>query len=622
MNSYSHGVIYFILLLILIGSISAIEITTEETGKITSFYDDYYIVRLNGTLTVHNPTAYTLYHVELPLKLSTLDFRSLNSTSEFYINNEKIFIQSLPANSTQALNYKVAGISPSFIKDPEKGLLKQALYYYGDPKIYANIMGSLRKAPMEKEEITGRDARVISVELRNPSAFKYFINFIKVIKTDSIRPDLELDSWDFSDEKKHLDAYENYNFDFLDVNAVEGQVYWLQTDIYFDDVRVFGKANLTIYDQDDLFIPIINDTYEDNFTEEELSLLDKRIFVRKMIPQRLFNPGDRTNITLIVNNLANTPLKGNLLDVIPDGFKLIDISDNGIVNDSALNWKVDIGTQNAMRYRYEVEYIDVEGLGVDYFPAAKLDYDINTIYSSVVPFVRKYVPEKKLFIQKTLEFLDNDEVGVTLSVHNLGDGPVENLVIKDFLDDDVEFKEVSQSFYEKGVWAVPIIEAGDIWETRYVSEKTALLNTFPEVFGAAKASVMKTIILSNIVESNLIMKGISNFEIIGILSLALLLMTYVLPQSLFARKHRNELKKVALTQRELANLRSSSEKKINSSLDGSDAGNNHHNISKEKPHIPKPQRHGEYHSILERRDKKIQETYSMLSKLRKERKKE
>ncbi len=563
-------------LLVFLPAVSAQEmflIDIVEKGKVTSYYDDYYIVQIYGNITLTNTQNSSLYNIEIPFRLPGLQIRALNSTGKANLFQTVITIFGLDPNESITFPYKISGITVEEFRT-DQALLKTAIEARGDTQIYSNLLGSLSKSEIETHS-TGSPGRLITFQVVNPSAYRFKIDEARVIKTPGMDPNSVITEWNFPDDiteqrvggksieavalipqpKPFLLPYERWTVDFFDDNATEGEVYWLSTDIYIQDILVTGRANITRYDQDDLYIIISNVT---NITENvtDIEFLEDRIFLRKFVSDRQMSYGKSVDITLLINNLDSSIIKPKLLDSVPEGFTFGSVGLNGTVNGRNLTWDgFEVPARGSIRIEYKVTYEDNDSVGLDYFLPAALTWKGDTIYSQTIPFVRKYIPEKKLFVQKKVKFLNDDDIEVIITLQNLGESPLVNLVLKEFLSTENEFKEVTQKFESKGVWKIPSIEQGATWETSYVTDRTNVLNSFPEVFGVPTNSVMKTIIMSHELKSSLSIFKAKTIELIGIIVILFSVLYYFFPPHYLRSRRKRDVKKVAVIENELAKLR-------------------------------------------------------------------
>ena len=547
-----------LLFLLLLPVVTAnVNITISENGKIISFYDQYYIYQVNGTISITNPTNFTLYNIEIPIYLSSLDIRTNYSSEDNYMIPDEIFLFALGPEESYSFAYKIVGITTEDLSTNGKSVLSNGINMF-QPKIYSNLFGTLKKAPMEDPAFTGRDARLISVELRNPTSFEYVIDLVKVIKTPAMDPNAQINVWDFTNDKSGLGGGEGWDFDFIDDNATEGEVYWLTTDIYIDNIEVYSLANISRYDQDDLFEVISNVTINDT-VNDSLDLLANRIYLRKLVSKTLVTPGDVVNVTLIVNNFEPHDVFFSIVDIVPEGFEIIEIKD-GVLVGKNVTWNVTLSTGAGRRLRYSIRYTNPDLLGIDYFKPAELTYDEKTYYSQSIPFVRNYIPEKRVFVQKNVKFLSGDEVQVTLSVQNLGETPLQNVMLKEHLLSTAEFREISIAPMQRGLWKIEYLRQSEKWTTTYITDKMSVSNSMPDVYGVPQGSVLQTIILSNLINSKYSVLQTNVVEIVGIIALAIILLLYLTPTSFFSRTQQSQNRDLRTMSRELFTLKQKTDK--------------------------------------------------------------
>ncbi len=589
-------------------------IVEEDGGKVTSFYDEYYIARVNGTVTIVNPSDSTFFNVNIPFYLSTYTIRSENNTPRQFIDESGIFILELLPESNVSFEYAIGGISTEDFTTNGRAMLETAISAY-DLKIYSNIMGSLLKAPFEDPDYTGRNnTRLISVHLTNPTGFDFNVDMVKVVKSPDLNPSVQLNSWDFTGDISNLDPYEHIEFDFFDTNAFEGEVYWLQTDIYLDEVDLIVTRNISFFDQDELFIPISNATNV-TYNETSAEFFDKRVFIRKLVSSTLALPGQYMNVSVIVNNFGTTTLEGVLTDSFPFGFELHQVhTDGASITDNTLEWDIDINPRTAQRFMYEVQFTDSDSVGVDYFDAATITYGDNFVYSQSVPFVRQYVADKKVYMQKSLDFRADGDVQVDITVRNLGEASLSNLIVKEFLGPGDQFKEITKPFREKGVWQIDELSAGEVWETSYVTDKSNVLNSFPELFGVPRSGLFRNIILKNVVESKFKILETSAVEIMGLSLLALVILAYILPHSMLLSLKRSFIKDLKRTDRELKTLKESSAKKTNFHPSSPSQRASPPSQTTPSSTAPTQRKPPEY---LQQREEKIAQTQSILDDIKK-----
>ncbi len=551
-------VIIFLFLIITPFTFADLEITINETGKITSFYDQFYIYQLEGNLSVHNPTEFELFNIELPYYLSTLSVRANYSSAENYMAANKLFVYSLNPNQTVRFAYRIVGITTEDLSTNNESILKNGLLSQ-QPKIYSNLFGTLKKADFEDATYTGRNnTRLVSVEFRNPTGFNYTIDKVEVIKTLVNDPNAEIDRWSFTGQKNRLLSFEGWDFDFLDTDAYEGEIYWLNTDIYVDQIKIEASSNISRYDQDDLFEVISNATLNETVENETFKFLADRIYLRKLSTSTLMTPGDIVNMTVVVNNFKPQKIAVSVIDPVPSGFEVVKVY-SGKKSGDNITWNANISSGTLKRLKYTLRYTDEGSLGLDYFRPAMLTFDGKTFYSQSIPFVRKYIPSERVFVQKSVKFLTGEEVQITINMKNMGESDLHNIVVKEHLLSSAEFREITVPPEERGLWRIENLDQGSDWETSYITDRASVLNTMPEIYGISQGAVMQTIILSNLISSTFSLIPTSIVEIVSVIILGVIIVLYFLPANFFSRTVKRQKRDLGVMSHELDNLKHSTE---------------------------------------------------------------
>lgn len=537
-----------ITLLVILPTTFAADITikVEEVGDIITFYDEYFIVDLNGTVTITNPTTMDIMGMSIPLEMSTLKFKMTNSTNGIEEKFKRIYIPFLGANATESFDYTIVGITSNGQIASKKGVF-QAAIVKDNVVLSSQSAGTLFKAPLEDPSEGGHiNTRLISAVFNNPTTFNYTVYEVKIIKTgQDMNLNNELNSWTFQKEDQTLQPGETWNIDFLDRDAFEGEIYWLTSDMNINQISYKTLENITIIKESELFAPIENVT---NVTENVSSLatfLSEQVFLRKTISKNVVNPGEIIDVTILMNNFgADAITKAELTDLIPKGFEFYNPK-QGSIKENQIQWNdILLNPRETRKVSYQLKYVDNESLGLDYFDAAELAYKNKRVYSQVLTFVRSYLPERKLFVQKTIEFISDENVRVTLTLQNMGEADIDHIVMNEYLAEESEFKEITKEFDEKGVWKIDKIKLGDTWEVSYVTDTVGVLNTFPTVYGIEEKSILKTVILSNIIQTKFIASSFKVIEALGILALLAGIVVVLLPANYFFTKNKKQIKRL------------------------------------------------------------------------------
>ncbi len=498
-----------------------VTVTLQEGGKITSYFDQYWVVNVDGNITINNPTDRDLFSVELRYDLGPLVLIETSDTT--YFQNGQFLVARIPANSSVEASYNIVGIG---LADPtllDKGVLYSSMTQLS-PVIYSDSFGSLMKANLENESHTGRPGRLITVNLRNPTSFEYTILSLRVFKTPDIDPNQILDEWwIINSTDGYVVSPDNiYVHDFIDPDSAEGEVYWLQTNVYISRVTFVDDSNITRYSEVNLSIPpellnyTINTTNASNrsfggFTE---------VYVKKLADKQIVTTSEPVQISFIINNLAQKLYDYTLTDELPPGFSFVQ-GDGWAEQDGKLIYIAQLSAKAAAVPSYTAALVDADAAGLDFFPAGRVDYTekgkaTKTAYSDTVPFIRQYLPNKKIYVQKRIVNEGEDSVSVTISVQNLGPVPVTNLLLKEYLADSDVFSAITQAPSEKGMWEIPEIKSGELWEVTYTTTQDTNVNILPGLFGVPASDVLKSLVLENIISNAWEAVKTATIEIAGI----------------------------------------------------------------------------------------------------------
>jgi uncharacterized repeat protein (TIGR01451 family) len=501
----------------------SVNVTIVEDGRITSYFNQYWVVNVDGTITVTNPTNRDLYDIELRYDILSLSLIETSGTS--YFEGGRIIIPRIPGNSSVTATYNIVGIT---LQDPtllNKGVLYTAITKYF-PVIYTDTFGQLQKASLEDPTLTGRNGRLVSVALRNPSGFQFTVNSLKVLKTPSLDPNTVLDEWRLVNATNPItiDPDTLYVRDILDQNSAEGQVYWLVADLFISRVDFYDISNVTRYSEENLTIPpeLLNYTFNETNRTNRTYPFVTEVYAKKLSDTQLVTAGEPVQLSIIINNFAAKLFNITINDELPPGFQFVGGSGWQEIDGKPVYRGV-LSGKNALVATYTVMLNDTDSAGLDYFAEAAVTYTAdkvsNTIYSDTVPFIRQFIPDSKIYVQKKLRFEDDDQVVVTISVQNLGGGPVQDLLLREYLDDSDVFSQISEIPSEKGLWAINELKDGELWEVSYTTTRDTQYSILPGLYGVPSGSVLKSLILENVIETAWEVVRTATLEIVGILLL-------------------------------------------------------------------------------------------------------
>jgi len=489
-------------------------VNITESGKVTSYFDEYWVVNVEGTITIHNPYNTSFDYILIPINLGTLTVYEGNSSDMF--KQTQIYHSFLEAGETVSAGYQIRGISAYDPMSNNRSVLRSAIQQ-NKANLYTFMISNIKKSEIENETRSGEiktkeKRRVVTVTLQNPSPMVQNVTSVRVIKTPDQDPNNELAVWSFPGPIIIQPGGE-WMEDIADLNSTEGEVYWLSTEAKTGILPVFISDHvIKRFTQEDLFR-----VENDSLTQEEMlsnitTYLEHLMYLKKTVSDTYLVPGDLVSVSVKVNNFAPIHRDIKLEESIPSGFRLVsDLNSTG----RNIVWNEQINPDTSSLFSYELEFYDNDTVGLDYFEPAVLTYENETMYSERIPFIRQYIPEKKIFIQKKLRYSLADEIVVDLQVQNLGESRLEDVYVKEFLAADDVFREISVAPEDKGRWKIPVLEQGEAWEVTYVTNENKAVNLLPEVYGVDNKVVLKTLVFENIIRNEWVQPAMRAIEIIA-----------------------------------------------------------------------------------------------------------
>jgi uncharacterized repeat protein (TIGR01451 family) len=532
MKFYNRKILLGIfLLLVFVTSVNAnFHITASEYGSVLNYYDEYFIVNIMGNFTMENNYDIPLYGIKLPLNPSTLSI--VDESGQNIIRDQSIRLPLIEASSSVTFPYHIFGIAT---EDPFEGL-----YVTGEAALrdmienvsitaYSDMIISLKKAEL------GRlvSNRPLEVRITNPTGLEYIINNIRIIKTPDGDVNNEIYHIDIP-EKSVLYANEEWVYSLVDPNTglKEEDVYWFYADmrpqnfnITYEDnigVDVLDEGDLEKYPQEGTAVPDV-----DQVIPASPLIPKTRVFLRKTVDPTRVYPGDVMNITLIVTNLESQAKIITLKDIIPQGFELVDTSKEAIQTGRDMQWIVEVNRDTSKLISYSLRFIENNTVGLHYLPPAEAYYDDKTVYSPSVPIIKKFVPKKKIYLQKSIAHTTFDKIKITIVLRNMGEIEMPDLILKEYLEPDSEFSEINKQPTSKGVWEIDILDKNEDWVVTYKTNNHRFVDNLPSLYGIDDMYVMKTLIKENIVSQFAFIPGMNFIEMIGILVVILFPIAFI-----------------------------------------------------------------------------------------------
>ncbi len=511
-------VLALLLLLVPVASASTLTVNLHEHGRITDYLNTYWVVNVNGTGTIVNPSSTDLFTVRLYFDILGLNLIDKGGDGQF--QGDSLYFNRVPANSTETFSYQIVGITAVPPTLTGKGVLYTGMAKRS-PRIYADVFGSLQKAPLENPAYTGRPGRLVSVTLNNPTQLQFTIQSLRVLKTPSRDPNNILREWDVVNDTnpRVLEPGGIYVNDILDKNSADGEVYWLQSDVYISNVDLVDQSNITRYTEQNLTVPVELLNYTNVSTNATKSYVTSGYVLTKEASDTVATPKQPVTLTLMLYNLGDQLRQYSVQDTLPQGF---------LASKDPLTWSGQVPAHGSVSLSYNATLNDTSLAGLDAFPRAQATIGGTTIYSQEVPFIRQYLPKDKVYVQKRVTYQGNNQVSVTVSVQNLGSKTVDGTTLKEFLPDSAVFSEISVTPEGKGVWKVPPLSPGQTWDVTYVTDQGPSLNTLPMLYGIPSSSVLRSIVLENVVNEAWQFVKARGIEFVGLGVVILLPLLYVL----------------------------------------------------------------------------------------------
>lgn len=468
-----------------------------------------YRLKVTGTLEITNPSLISnIFEFNIPLELDALlgiSSYSLDSTSaNFGFTQDAIRYYFIKPTETVKTGYFIYGIINEDLYNKINSDGSTFLEYYStDFKLYSNAIVNLQKPQREGYEFVtpsspnssysntplNNTQRLISSEIRNPSDFEYFFTELHLYGSQSSNPMYDSEDLLATYNNISIQPYDLKIIDFFDVDSNDYSVYWVSYD--FGVVHTYTRSLTRLYED------IESELQKDNSTGNRTYIIDPFI-IKKSVDKTIVRSGDKFKVILRIVNMNDFSVYNlTMEEEIPNDYGVEDVSVQvKIGNGSKLSF--DINTIDA----YDTKIITYTLVnkdtlkGITFLKPAKVVHKNITYYSEGVLLINDILPEKKVFIQKQVEYIDDEYARITIKVKNLGSILLEDILITDIIDDNAIIKEISKVFQSKGVWRIKSLSPGGEWEVSYVIQRNANMATLPNIFGVDKTNVYGTLISS------------------------------------------------------------------------------------------------------------------------------
>lgn len=509
----------FLLLIIFIFNFNLVfslnaEVYISETSTLTKLLNGQYSLVADGTIEVYNPSNVSkIYEVNIPLELDALiGISKVNidyTSDKFDFTYDRVKGYIIEPNQSAVVGYHIFGLLNYNIYENIDDENLTVLDYYSDPvELSSNIIITLDKPQREGfvYDLNGtlnstpisNSTRVVSSALRNPTDFDYTLRELVLYRTEVSDPFFKNGEELKTFQNLSVGAFEFKSVDFTDINSNDVSVYWVSMDAVIDYVYSFDKrVSYQIQQKSPPTGSGGGGSFASLNNSQENSNLFNSILLKKGVDKSLVRNGEEFIVYLRVVNVNNYIIENfKLYDEIPVGYEIKEVSDSVKLENGKLIFDIDFVEEYGTKViTYKLINRD-EFKGITYLKPASLIYNNFTIYSEGVLVINDLLPDKKIFIQKEVKYIDENYAKVIIKVKNLGGTPIEDILISDFIDDNYILKDISQVFYEKGVWRIKKLEANGEWEVSYLIERNENLDKLPNVFGVDKSNIYGTLISS------------------------------------------------------------------------------------------------------------------------------
>jgi hypothetical protein len=491
-------------------------------------------VKVQGILEITNPsTIDTIFEISIPISLDSLigfsqeniyeltevnvSIPSSNSSKlvkktilrddGFSFEYNKIKAQLLEPNKTFKVGYSFFGlVNYDIAKETVDKNISFLEYYSDEFTLLSSVIINLQKANREGNRAINDEyiyesgsentsKRLVSTDVQNPTSFDLYLEELKVFRTDSSNP--MYGGGDLLKTFKDINftPYKFQTLDVFDYSADAYSVYWVSSKLVIQNI-----INVNLVSNIDFIKPSDNtgttgggDGGEIYFPEEKSNLL-----IKKTVDKTLIGSGEEFTVSITVINLGFGTLDAlTLLDEMPIHHIISDVS-KGVKIEDETNLIFDI-KQIEPYGDYIVSYTLVNRdtlKGVTYLKPASINFEEKTYFSDGVLIISELLPDKKVYVQKKIEFISDKFSKITITVKNLGTNILRDLLVSEIIDNNAIIKEISQVFDKRGIWNIKSLGPGEEWEVNYLVERNSQIETLPNLFGVDSDDVFGTLIFS------------------------------------------------------------------------------------------------------------------------------
>ncbi len=493
-----------------------VEVKIVENSTLTKLLSGSYSIDAIGTIEIYNPSNISkVYEFNMPLNLDSLVgiskiSNSSSTASKFSFSYQRIKGYLIGPNETISTDYRIYGLLNSDIQNQTSNLGKSFLeYYIDDFEFSTNIILNLQKPQREGFEYNQdlslnsspitNTTRLITTAIRNPTDYVCIISEMSLFKSSVSDPFFKQSDLVGSKSNLTINAFNYSQVDFFDYDSDDYSIYWLSSKFsikYFINTSI----NFNYVVQPKVSTSSSSSSGSRSSGGGSYVLPEQKldsILVKKGVDKTIITNGAEFEVILRVVNINDFKISNLILkDIIPEGYELKEANIEVKKTGDNLEFKIDdIEAYDTYIIRYTLINNNLLK-GITYLKPAELFIDDQIFYSDGVLVINDLLTDKKVFIQKEVEIIDDDYSRITIRVKNLGTIKVEDLLIVENLDENTILKEISKVFYERGSWKISSLDAGEEWTVTYLAERTGNLDSLPNIFGLDESEVFGTIISS------------------------------------------------------------------------------------------------------------------------------
>lgn len=546
LNFRSCSIFFFFIVLFCLPQVFSvdIEVSVNETSSLKELLSGSYSLQSNGVLEIHNPSNVSkVYEVTIPVELDSLiGFSKIsldNSSSFFTFSFDEVKGYLLGPNQTARVGYSFYGLLNYNVYDVLEN--NETLFEYYTNEITMLSKTQLNVQKVEREGMRYNDSgilinstgqnvssRLISAGVRNPTDFTYFARELRLYRNTVENNQSYYGDGDLltSFTNISIDPFGYKEVDYLDPRSVNNSIYWLSSDIVIG-YDLFSSQKRDFTKQKSSGSGGSSGGGGTYFRPDEDDLKSS-ILIRKTTDKTVVTNGGEVKVFLTLVNSGEKIVNDiQVFDRIPENFEVTDVSEQVKMSSGSLSFTIDeIDALSSQVIEYTLKNKMGEN-GVTYLQPAEMLHENISYFSDGVLLINNLLPDKRVFVQKEVSFVDDDYAEVTLRVKNLGSISLNDLLIRDSIDDEALIKDISEMFFERGVWKIKELTPGSEWRVKYLVERNQGLESLPNVFGVEQENVFGTMISSGEVVT-IFDENSSTIEKFGLMLSVGLLIVYLL----------------------------------------------------------------------------------------------